>query len=725
METTETPIVVPGGPTADATPAPTPDGNPNGQLTGQDFNSDGTLKSTGAALTLVVQSASKAKAFIANKQWTLLWRDADLLYQSPRPMTVYENTYVLEPNVQRFTVAKICNAVVPQLYKGLFYDDPPMLIRPRPGTSQDVIDAKTALFSYILDECGFKTQTKWGLEQMAHLGTAIFKWGYNWKDIVTAKRKATKKDILIGKENGANQTISLTTVDPPDITTTTHTVPMPFIEHRPLDKVLVDPTLSVGDIRHASWVVDVMYVDFYQLKALRDAITSAIEDGERGSAIQGWKWSEVSEESLKTLWNSPGLIKAQTLETEQASYIEGVVHHAEKPNQMAPADPLRTKIEILEYWDKDRKIVVLNQEKVLCETANEFKKIPFLSANWWNRPRAFYGMGLGLIIGQNQRVDQGTINAILKILSFGVNPIYLRNRDDNAPTQVIRTGLGKILSVTDTEKSYRLMETPKVPGDIWSALKENQDASESASGADQMLVQGSSSGPRSSMGRTSGGANILAGASATRLDGPLDNFIEQVFKPFLGVLDWMVFNILSDAAILHILGKEAGEGLTKTLDIQEFHDAQIEYEVLAGSSLAAKRTMAQSMVMLTQILDNPQIQELLAADGKKIRMVPIISMWLEASEWKNKNDIVVDMTPEEKAERKRNSKAALMQQQIQAKQATDSQKFNQKQQLEDQASDNRMKRDVVREAMKATGLNEAVEGEPSPGGLQGQLPTVV
>src|ERR1017187_266581 len=91
----------------------------------------------------------------SNTFGTLLWRDADLLYQSPRPMTVYENTYVLEPNVQRFTVAKVCNAVVPQLYKGLFYDDPPMLLRPRPGTAQTVVDAKTALFSYVLDNCRF------------------------------------------------------------------------------------------------------------------------------------------------------------------------------------------------------------------------------------------------------------------------------------------------------------------------------------------------------------------------------------------------------------------------------------------------------------------------------------------------------------------------------------------------------------------------------------------
>jgi len=66
-----------------------------------------------------------------------------------------------------------------------------------------------------------------------------------------------------------------------------------------------------------------------------------------------------------------------------------------------------------------------------------------------------------------------------------------------------------------------------------------------------------------------------------------------------------------------------------------------------------------------------------------------------------------------------------MQMQTQAKQASDQQKFQQKQQLEDQASDNRIKRDITREAAKASGLSEAVEGEPSTQGLQGQQPTVV
>jgi len=696
------------------------EGNPNRELTNEDFDASGDILTVGGDLALVVQSAIAAKAFISNKQWTLLWRDADLLYQSPRPMTVYENTYVLEPNVQRFTVAKVCNAVVPQLYKGLFYDDPPMILRPASGTSQEITDAKTTLLSYILRDCEFKNQTKWGLEQMAHLGTGIWKWGYDWKTVKYYTRKASAVKIEGGDGLQAD---SVVTDAPPNVKVREKIIPLPVFEFRPLDKVLIDPQLSVSDIRKASWVIDVRYMDFYQLNELRKSIVQALEDGEDGEAVKGWRFP--SEEDLKSFW-ATGTQQAQLLETEQASYVEGVVHHAQKINIKVSPDPLRRKLEIMEYWDKDRKILVLNQKTVIFSGKNEFNQIPFLSANWWNRAKSFYGMGLGLIVGQNQRVDQGTINAILKILSFGVNPLYLRGRDDNAPTQMIRSSIGKILTVQDTEHAYRLMETPTVPPDVWSALKESEQATESSSGADQMLVQGSTAGPRSSMGRTAGGANILAGASATRLDGPLDNFIEQVFKPFLNILDMLIFNIMSDSAILAVLGKERGEAYTKHINMQEFHDAQIEYEVLAGSSLSAKRTMAQSMVMLTQILDNPQIQESLADINEEyIDFKPIISMWMEASEWKNGQDIIKPLTEAMKKKRAANSKAAQLQLQMQGKQQDVQTKFQQKSELADQESDNRIKRDIIREAARASGMSEAVEGTPSPQGLEGQQPEVV
>src|ERR1035441_10940326 len=164
--------------------------NPSRQLTAEDYSSVGELETLGADLALVVGSASKAESYASSKQWNLLWRDSDMLYQSPRPMEVYENTYILSPNVQRFTVAKTVNAIVPSLYKGLFYADPPMIIRPRPGTTEDLVLAKTAMASYLLDACGFKKETKWGLEQMGLLGTSIWKWGIEYKEVTTYKRKA-------------------------------------------------------------------------------------------------------------------------------------------------------------------------------------------------------------------------------------------------------------------------------------------------------------------------------------------------------------------------------------------------------------------------------------------------------------------------------------------------------------------------------------------------------
>lgn len=687
-----------------------------------DYGKGGMLKTLNADLALVLGSASKAEQFITDKQWNLLWRDADLLYQSPRPMSVYENTYVLEPNVQRFTVAKVCNAVVPQLYKGLFYTDPPMLLRPRPGTSQDTIDAKTILFSVLLNECKFKRETKWGLEQMACLGTGIWKWGIDYKEIVTHERKSTIAKLstdALGNAQPVTQDIPLD--QPPSVTRKSRIAPRPFFESRPINKVWVDPKCEVGDIREADFVIDVRYMDFYELNDIREALQELPDDH---PDKKGWD-IPMSEVELRKWWFAPsGENTAPILSSDNATYVQGAVHHAEQMNIEVTPDMLFKKMEVLEYWDRNRKIMVIDRKKVIFSGQNKFGTIPFLSANWWNRSKAFYGMGLGLIVGQNQRVDQGTINAILKILSFGVNPIYLRKRDTNAPTQMIRTGLGKILSVDgDIDKAYKLLETPKIPPDIWAALSESEKATESSSGADAQLVQGSTAGPRSSMGRTAGGASILAGASATRLDGPLDNFIEQVFAPFLYILDDLVLNYISDAEIYAILGDEMGKQYE--VDLDAFHAAKIEFEVLAGAALAAKRTMAQSMTLITQIFENPTIQSNLADINEEyIDFKEILSMWMESSEWKNKNDIIKPMTAQMKAKRAAESQAAQAQSRANVTAQSNQQKFQQKQQLEDQSNDNRIKRDIVREAFRNNGTSEATEGVASTGGLEGLQPSV-
>ena len=61
-------------------------------LTAQDYNTQGDITNKEAEVALVLGAASRAESFITSKQYNLLWRDADLLFQSPRPMSVHENT---------------------------------------------------------------------------------------------------------------------------------------------------------------------------------------------------------------------------------------------------------------------------------------------------------------------------------------------------------------------------------------------------------------------------------------------------------------------------------------------------------------------------------------------------------------------------------------------------------------------------------------------------------
>lgn len=682
-----------------------PDTNPDKILEGTDFTSQGDLKVEEDIVALVKGCAVQAENFIAKNEWSLRWSDCDVLAQAPRPLERYGNSFVLAPNVQRFTVSKVCNSVVPQLYKGLFFQDPPMLLRPRPGTSQQVIEEKTAIMSFLLDACHFKREVKYGLEHLALFGTGIWKWGI--EKVKRDIKRRTSTEVSVGP-GGLGEKVSVD--DEPKITVTEKVCNQPFFEFRPLTRVLVDPSLKVPNIQEAGYVIDVRYMDFYQIKDLKD--NNVDKDGK---ALEGWTWGELSTDAgLKALWEPPvaAISTPGPTQADQLTRNTGIVHHGEEDVINTSADPLMKKLEVLEYWDKQRKAIVLNREKGIFSGKNPFKKICFLSANWWNRAKAFYGMGIGFTVGQNQRVDQGTINAILKILSFGVNPSYLRSRDANAPTQTLFTEIGKIITVDgDPTKAYELLEMPKVPPETWAALQNSEANTEATTGADQALVQGSSSGPRNGMGRSATGAAQLGAASATRLDGPLDNFIEQVFEPFLYILDDLVFEYVTDQEIKDILGEELGKDYLSKIDMQAFHDGKVLYEVLAGASLAARRTMQQSLTLITQIFENPQIQEFLAeVQEKYIDFEVLLNMWIQASEWRDQQDLIKPLTDAMK-QKMAQKQQGQQQAQVAGQMKLNDQKAAQRSEQADQDTNDRIRRDLIREAFKASAGTEAVEGD--------------
>jgi hypothetical protein len=605
-----------------------------------------------AALRLVVQDANRAEMFLDQKQWTLGWRETDLLYQSPRSIAAFDGTNVSRANVSRFTVAKHVNSLVPTMMGGLFYDSPPFVLRPRPGTTESDIRAHTALDGAMLDRCKFKANTERGMFSQCLNGTGIWKAGW----IVTRKtvKKYVRKTAIptVNLALGQQQQVVTQESDEFDVIERETTESRPFFEFCPLGTVLVDPGWNVpNDINAAKYIIHRTYPTFKDLDELRD---------QKGYDIP-------AREVLKEFFFGPTEVALPPSSTELQQQSNATIHHAEGREQKTTEDPLEQPLRMDERWDRYNVMTVLQDKLIIRNEQHGMSRKPFFSANWWDIQNAGLGLGVGRLIGSDQRVEAGAMNGALDILAYSINPQWVRAKGSNAPTQQIRQRLGGIIDVDgDTEKAFRIIEQPKVPAEVWQVIANSKQSAESTSGADEAFSQGNMPQRGSSIGRTATGAAGIAGAKAARIEGPLGRFIEGVFIPFMDLMDEFIRERMPVAEIREVLGQELGDEFVKSLDMESFMNAQYKREVLAGAHLAAKKAMAQSLPLMIQIFDNPHLVEQLNTTGWVVDVKELFEMLMEMSEWKNTRDVIRKMTAQEQRVYQQAKQMNAQQQKLQA-----------------------------------------------------------
>ena len=87
----------------------------------------------------------------------------------------------------------------------------------------------------------------------------------------------------------------------------------------------------------------------------------------------------------------------------------------------------------------------------------------------------------------------------------------------------------------------------------------------------------------------------------------------QVFKPWIYKIDELNNEKLPTKVLNEVLGEQLGQEFK--VDHIEFRNAKIEYEVLAGVQLGAKKEQLQFMPFVMQLVNNPTLMELAAEQG--------------------------------------------------------------------------------------------------------------
>jgi hypothetical protein len=654
------------------------------------------------ALRLVCSDAEQAEQFVQSKQFILGHGHADILYQSPITPRYWPGTQTEAASVQFHIVSTTVNAIVDQIMAGVFFDPVPFIIQERSNTTAQQARAVSALQAYQLEDIDFAEEIRLGTTNAALYGTEIFQWG--WEKF-TRERKIIERDAppkivkspVPGLPDTKIPTGQLVAKIEEEV------VDRPTFEHIVnLREILVDPGLNVPDIRKAKYVIRRRYMTFQDLDKLRD------REG----------YDIPPEKELLDLFfppsESPEEAPAELNARNPLYDIKG-----EPRWEDTTSDPTQKPLEVLERWDNNTYIVVLQKKIVIYNDRNIYGKIPFLSVNWEDVPGAFWGLGLARLTGTWQRLMEGVTNLLLDQAALNLNGVYVRVKGKSIPTQNIRIQPGKIIDVDDPKGFTPLDRLPAIPeaGQILAMAQGRVDAIAGANPIGGMGQAGASG--HSNLARSSAGAQGLMQGSATSISGFVDRLSRQVIVPFLYEVYEMNREFLAEDQIAHILDDElmlAYDSEDDSDPLADIFNAHPKFSVLAGAKMQTRRNMAQGLPLLTQFLANPAITGQLAIEGKKVDVNEIVRMWFEASDWRNLKDVVVPMTDEDKTRQQQQSQGGVIQQKAQSQAQLQQQKDQAAQQKADNDNIARAARDVLRESFKKSVEPDVLTGQPNESG---------
>jgi hypothetical protein len=238
---------------------------------------------------------------------------------------------------------------------------------------------------------------------------------------------------------------------------------------------------------------------------------------------------------------------------------------------------------------------------------------------------------------------------------------------------------------------------------------------ETTSGASEFATQGSAGASgHSNLARTAAGANLMAGGTGSRVEDFVEKLSTQVFVPFLTAMHELNCQLMPLKVMRYILGKELDHAFLKERqgDVLELKNARLKFNISAASKLLARRNMAQALPIMMQFLQAGPIVQGLAIAGKKVDVQELIRMLYEVSDWKNINDIIVDMTDEDKQRWAQAQASGPAQIQAKSKMALQQQDAVNKAGAANDENIARASREVLRQALEQSSEPMAVGGEP-------------
>lgn len=319
------------------------------------------------------------------------------------------------------------------------------------------------------------------------------------------------------------------------------------------------------------------------------------------------------------------------------SSIDNNLNEATRYNNSAPTvDNFKEEVEILEYWESDRLIVVANRTVVLRDTPNPYsdKKIPFVELDDYRDPHKYYGQSELSVIDPLQREINAIRNQRRDYDNLQLNPVIrmvpgtLRN-----PNSAVMAP-GNVWMVSDLN-SMDTFTLPALQGTATDIEQQTAQDIQRAVAIDEigigLLPDGSA--------RRSATEVVTATSMAGKRFAVKIALLEEAVKEIGEMIFARNQQFLDQERVIQIVGERGAQEWIKLTPEDIRGDFFIDIEtgsMLPKDEIAARQEAVQLLQYITPII-SPVIQTNPAV------ILPVIRMVLDTFELPGKQEILDDL----------------------------------------------------------------------------------
>lgn len=306
-------------------------------------------------------------------------------------------------------------------------------------------------------------------------------------------------------------------------------------------------------------------------------------------------------------------------------------------NQGTPQkDKHKDLVEILEYWEQDRLIVVANRSVVLRDSPNPYdhKEIPFVELDDYRDPHKLYGQSELSVIDPLQREINSIRNQRRDYDNLALNPVIrmvpgtLRN-----PNSAVMSP-GNVWMVSDLN-SMDVFELPQLQGTATDIEQQTAQDIKMAVALDEIGIGLLPDNPQ----RRSATEVVTAQSMAGKRFAIKIALLEEAVKKIGQLVFALNQQFLDQEKVIQIVGERGAQEWVKLspADIRGEYFIDMEAgSMLPKDEIAARQEAVQLLQYITPII-TPIVQ------NQPDIIMPIIKMVLDTFELPGKQEIVDDL----------------------------------------------------------------------------------